>query len=162
LLNNPHDIPALAPLIQREILYRLLTSEQGARLRQIVLADSQAQKIAKAIDWLKQNYALPLRIETLARSVNMSPSSLHHHFRSVTAMSPLQYQKQLRLQAARRLMLSEMLDAATAGHRVGYESASQFSREYSRMFSAPPLKDIARLREIQLVPTFGKEAVSEM
>ncbi len=146
LLENPTDIPILGPLVLREILYRLLLGEQGSRMRQIALADSQTQRIAKAIDWLKQNYVRPVRIETIAREVNMSPSSLHHHFKAVTALSPLQYQKQLRLQEARRLMLSEMMDAATAGYRVGYESPSQFSREYSRLFGAPPLRDVARLR----------------
>jgi AraC-like DNA-binding protein len=147
LLENPHDIPVLAPLILREIHYRLLVGDQSARLRQIALANSQSQRIAKAIAWLKRNYARPLRIETVARELHMSPSSLHHHFKAVTAMSPLQYQKQLRLQEARRLMLSETVDAATAGHRVGYESPSQFSREYSRLFGAPPVRDMARLRE---------------
>jgi AraC-like DNA-binding protein len=146
LLENPQDIPVLAPLILREIHYRLLGGDQGARLRQIALTDSQSQRIAKAIAWLKRNFAEPLRIETIARELHMSPSSLHHHFKAVTAMSPLQYQKQLRLQEARRLMLSETLDAATAGHRVGYESPSQFSREYSRLFGSPPVRDLARLR----------------
>ena len=146
LLENPQDIPLLAPLVLREIHYRLLVGEQGARLRQIALADSQTQRIAKAIAWLKHNYAQPLRIEAIARKLHMSSSSLRHHFKAVTAMSPLQYQKQLRLQEARRLMLSEVMDAATAGHRVGYESPSQFSREYSRLFGAPPIRDMARLR----------------
>lgn len=146
LLESPQDIPVLAPLILREIHYRLLVGDQGARLRQIALADSQSQRIAKAITRLKRNYAQPLRIEAIARELHMSPSSLHHHFKAVTAMSPLQFQKQLRLQEARRLMLSEVMDAATAGHRVGYESPSQFSREYSRLFGAPPVRDMARLR----------------
>jgi AraC-like DNA-binding protein len=136
----------LAPLILREIHYRLLAGDQGGRLHQMVLADSQSQRIVRAIAWLKRNYARPLRIEAIARELHMSPSSLHHHFKAVTAMSPLQYQKQLRLQEARRLMLSEMVDAATAGHRVGYESPSQFSREYSRLFGEPPVRDLARLR----------------
>ncbi|MCW5625691.1 MAG: AraC family transcriptional regulator [Burkholderiales bacterium] len=146
LADTPQDAPILAPLIHREILYRLLFDEQGGRLRQIGLDDSHAQRIAKAISWLKHNFSQPLRIETMARHVNMSPSSLHHHFKAVTAMSPLQYQKQLRLQEARRLMLTEVADAATAGHRVGYESPSQFSREYSRLFGEPPVRDVARLR----------------
>jgi AraC-like DNA-binding protein len=146
LLESPQDIRMLAPLALREILYRLLTGEQGARLRQIALANSQAQRIAKAVNWIKHNYAQPLRIETIAREVHMSPSALHHHFKAITAMSPLQYQKQLRLHEARRLLLGEVLDAATASYRVGYESPSQFSREYSRLFGAPPLRDIARLR----------------
>jgi AraC-like DNA-binding protein len=146
LLDAPHDIPLLAPLIEREILYRVLCSPQGAMLRHIGIADSQGQRVAKAIHWLRQHYAKPLRIDHIAREVHMSASALHHHFKAVTAMSPLQYQKQLRLQEARRLMLSEVLDAASAGHRVGYESPSQFSREYSRMFGAPPLRDVERLR----------------
>lgn len=146
LLESPQDIPVLGPLILREIHYRLLLGDEGGRLRQMVLADSQSQRIVKAIAWLKRNYARPLRIEAIARELHMSSSSLHHHFKAVTAMSPLQYQKQLRLQEARRLMLSEMVDAATAGHRVGYESPSQFSREYSRLFGEPPVRDMARLR----------------
>lgn len=146
LLDAPQDIALLAPLIIREIHYRLLRSDQGGMLRHIGVADSQGHRVAKAIGWLRQNYREPLRIENIARQVHMSPSSLHHHFKAVTAMSPLQYQKQLRLQEARRLMLTEVLDAATAGHRVGYESPSQFSREYSRMFGAPPLRDVERLR----------------
>jgi AraC-like DNA-binding protein len=115
-------------------------------LRQIAAEDGQAQRIAMAIHWLKQNFARPFGIETLAREVHMSPSALRHHFKAVTAMSPLQYQKQLRLQEARRLMLGEALDAATAGYRVGYESPSQFSREYRRLFGAPPQRDLAVLR----------------
>jgi AraC-like DNA-binding protein len=146
LLEAPQDIPLLAPLVIREILYRLLRSGQGGMLRHIAVADSQGHRVAKAIGWLRSNYHQPLRIEHIAREVHMSPSALHHHFKAVTAMSPLQYQKQLRLQEARRLMLSEVVDAATAGHRVGYESPSQFSREYSRMFGAPPLRDVERLR----------------
>jgi AraC-like DNA-binding protein len=146
LLETPLDIPVLAPLVLREILYRLLIDEQGARLHQIALANSQTQRITRAINWLKLNYAQTLRIEDIAREAHMSPSGLHHHFKAVTAMSPLQYQKQLRLHEARRLMLGEDVDAATAGFRVGYESPSQFNREYSRMFGAPPLRDIVRLR----------------
>ena len=146
LLETPQDIPILAPLVVREILYRLLRSEQGGRLQRVAVADSQAQRVAKAIGWLKRNYAQTLRIEALARDVHMSPSALHHRFKAVTAMSPLQYQKQLRLQEARRLMLGELTDAATAAYRVGYESPSQFSREYSRLFGAPPSRDVARLR----------------
>ena len=148
LLDAPHDIPLLAPLIEREILYRVLCSPQGAMLRHIGIADSQGQRVAKAIHWLRQHYAQPLRIDHIAREVHMSASALHHHFKAVTAMSPLQYQKQLRLQEARRLMLSEVMDAASAGHRVGYESPSQFSREYSRMFGAPPVRDVERLRNL--------------
>jgi len=146
LLDAEQDIPILAPLIQREIVYRLLTGDQGARLRQIAAAGSQSQQIARAIEWLKGNFAEPLRIDDLAGRASMSTSTFHHHFRSMTALSPLQYQKQLRLQEARRLMLSERLDAATAAFQVGYESPSQFSREYSRQFGAPPLRDVASLR----------------
>lgn len=149
LLDAPEDIPALAPLARREILYRLLKSEEGYRLRQMATAHSQAKRIAKAIEWLKSHYVEPLRIEHVASEANMSASSLHHHFKAITAMSPLQYQKQLRLQEARRLLLSEAVDAATAGHRVGYESPSQFSREYSRLFGAPPGRDLRHLRQFQ-------------
>ncbi len=147
LMDTPEDIPILAPLIKREIVYRLLMNGPGARLRQIALQDSQTQRIAKAIMLLRQNFDQPLRVEAIARDVHMSVSSLHHHFKAVTAMSPLQYQKQLRLQEARRLMLIDMTDAATAAHRVGYESASQFSREYSRLFGAPPFRDTRRWRD---------------
>jgi AraC-like DNA-binding protein len=149
LLDAPGDIPALAPLFEREVIYRLLKSEQGWRVAQMCTVHTQAQRIGKAIGWLKKHFAEPLHIEAFARDVNMSPSSLHHHFKAVTAMSPLQFQKQLRLQEARRLLLAEGVDAATAGHRVGYESASQFSREYSRLFGAPPARDLRRLRELQ-------------
>jgi len=148
LLEVTEDIPILAPVIQREIIYRLLVGEQGARLRQIAAAGSQSNQIARAIDWLKGNFAQPLRIDDLATQVNMSPSTFHHHFRSLTAMSPLQYQKTLRLNEARRLMISERLDAATAAFHVGYESPSQFSREYNRMFGAPPLRDVMKLRQV--------------
>jgi AraC-like DNA-binding protein len=148
LLDTPADIPVLAPLIERELLYRLIVSEQGTRLRQIAMSGSQTQQISRAVDWLRQHYTTPLRINELARTVNMSVSSLHHHFKAITAMSPLQYQKLLRLQEARRLLLTEQCDAASAAHRVGYESPSQFSREYSRFYGAPPLRDVAQLREL--------------
>jgi AraC-like DNA-binding protein len=147
LLAEPKDIPILAPVIQREIFYRLLVGDQGARLRQMASAGSQSQQIARAIDWLKGNFTRPLRIDDLAAQVNMSTSTFHHHFRAVTAMSPLQYQKWLRLSEARRLMLAEKQDATTAAFRVGYESPSQFSREYGRMFGSPPLRDIMSLRQ---------------
>ena len=146
LLDEPRDISILAPIIQREIFYRLLVSDQGARLRQIASAGSQGNQIAQAIDWLKGNYNKPLRIEDMAAQAYMSPSTFHHHFRELTAMSPLQYQKWLRLNEARRLMLAERFDAATAAMQVGYESPSQFSREYSRLFGQPPLRDISALR----------------
>ncbi len=145
LLNEPESIPILAPLLQREITYRLLISEQGALLRQIALAGSRSNQISRAIAWLKSNYSKVLRIEDLASLSGMSTSTFHHHFRSLTAMSPLQYQKWLRLHEARRLMLTERQDAATASFQVGYESPSQFSREYSRLFGAPPLRDVKNL-----------------
>jgi AraC-like DNA-binding protein len=148
LLAAPQDIPILAPLIQREILYRLLVGEQGARLRQIASVGSQSHQIAQAIAWLKRHYTLPLRIEDLAAQAHMSPSTFHQHFRALTAMSPLQYQKWLRLHEARRLMLTERLDATTAALQVGYASPSQFSREYRRVFGAPPLRDITSLRHM--------------
>jgi len=147
LLAEQQDIAILAPIIQREIIYRLLVGDQGARLRQIASAGSQSHQIARAIDWLKGHFARPLRIDDLATHVNMSTSTFHHHFRTLTAMSPLQFQKSLRLNEARRLMLTERLDATTAAFQVGYESASQFSREYSRIFGAPPLRDITNLRQ---------------
>jgi AraC-like DNA-binding protein len=147
LLDEPDDIPILAPLIQRELLYRLIMSDQGERLRQIASAGSPGNQTTRAIGWLKAHFAEPLRIEDLAARSQMSPSTFHHHFRSLTAMSPLQYQKWLRLSEARRLMLAERLDAATASVRVGYESPSQFSREYRRLFGAPPSRDIASLRQ---------------
>lgn len=147
LLDEPAAIDILAPLIQREIHYRLLMSDQAPLLRQIASVDSQGHRIAKAIDWLKTHYHSALRIEELADKVQMSPPTFHHHFRQLTSMSPLQYQKWLRLNEAKRLMLNEHLDASSAAFKVGYESPSQFSREYSRLFGAPPRRDIASLRE---------------
>ena len=146
LLDAPADAPALAPLVQREITYRLLTGEVGWRLRQIATAEGQGHGVARAIALLRQRYTEPLRIEDLARAAAMGVSTLHHHFKALTGMSPLQFQKQLRLAEARRLMLAERLDASTAAYRVGYESPSQFSREYSRQFGAPPMRDIAGMR----------------
>lgn len=146
LLEEPDAIEVLTPLIKRELHYRLLMSDQGALLRQIASVDSQSFRIAKAIDWLKLNYASPLRIEDLAAKVQMSTPTFHHHFRQLTAMSPLKYQKWLRLNEAKRLMLNEHLDASSAAFQVGYESPSQFSREYSRLFGAPPKRDIEELR----------------
>lgn len=146
LLANPRDLPILAPMAEREILYRLLVGADETRLLQIAQADSKLHQINRAIGWIKQHFAEPFSIETLASEARMSASALHHHFKSVTAMSPLQYQKQLRLQEARRLILLQGSDAATAGHQVGYESPSQFSREYSRLFGAPPLRDATRLK----------------
>lgn len=147
LLDEEQDIPILAPVIQREIYYRLLVGDQGGRLRQLAAMGSQSQQVARAISWLRENFSQPLRVNELAEMANMGTSTFHHHFRSMTALSPLQYQKQLRLQEARNLMLSERLDAATAAFQVGYESPSQFSREYNRMFGAPPVRDISNLRQ---------------
>jgi len=147
LVRTPQDVELLAPLAVREIYIRLLKSPEGARLAGIGRADAHVGRVAKAIAWLKENHSQPLRIDDLARRVHMSASSFHQHFRDLTAMSPLQYQKQLRLQEARRLMLAEGTDAATASHRVGYESPSQFSREYARQFGSPPVRDIQRLKQ---------------
>lgn len=150
LLKDEKDIPILAPVIQREIVYRLLVGDQGERLRQIATAGSQSQQISKAIGWLKHNYSQAVSMDELAMEANMSTSTFHHHFKALTALSPLQYQKQLRLQEARRLMLADRMDAANAAFQVGYESPSQFNREYSRMFGAPPLRDISKLRQVSL------------
>lgn len=146
LLDSPMDARMLAPLIQREILYRALVGEMGPRMREFVSADSQSHRISRVIAVLKHRFAEPLRVRELAEQVNMSESALFHSFKQVTRMSPLQFQKQLRLHEARRLMLSEGLEAATASYRVGYESPSHFSREYSRMFGAPPRADVSKLR----------------
>jgi AraC-like DNA-binding protein len=146
LLRTPQDIPFLGDLIQREIIYRILRSAEGARLRSIATLGEQSHRTARAIAWIRANYAKPLRVEDLAEVAGMGVSTLHHHFRSLTAMSPLQYQKQLRLQAARGRMLMDGLDAASAAFEVGYESASQFNREYSRFFGQPPKRDIRTLR----------------
>lgn len=146
LLEAPQDIPAMAPLIEQEILYRLLTGPHGATLLRMASIDSPGNKIAKAIAWLREHYARPLRIEELASHVGMSESSLHHHFRAIASMTPLQYQKLLRLHEARRLMLVERLDVGSAGYRVGYQSPSQFSREYSRLYGLPPLRDLENAR----------------
>lgn len=146
-LAQPRDAELLAPLVVDEILIRLLRSSIGVRVAQMGFAESSVHRIAKAISWLRANFSQPMKVEELAELVHMSVSSFHEHFRSVTSMSPLQYQKVLRLQEARRLMLSAMTDASTACQRVGYLSASQFSREYSRFFGSAPGKDIARLRQ---------------
>ena len=147
LLADEKDIPILAPVVQREIIYRLLVGDQGDRLRQIATSGSQSQQIAKAIGWLSSNYSQAVSMDDLASQANMSSSTFHHHFRTLTALTPLQFQKQLRLREARRLMLAERMDAANAAFQVGYESPSQFNREYNRMFGAPPLRDITRLRQ---------------
>src|SRR5271163_761159 len=146
LLDTPQDIPFLSSLIQREIIYRILRGPEGARLRAIATLGDQSHRTAKAIAWIKTKYAKPVRVEDLAKIAGMGVSTLHHHFRELTAMSPLQYQKQLRLQAARGRMLVDGLDAASAAYEVGYESASQFNREYRRFFGQPPMRDIRALR----------------
>ena len=146
LLDSPQDAAVLAPLARREIFYRVLTGELGPRLRALSAAESHTQRIGRAIELLKRRYAEPVRIDDVAQAAAMSASSLHQHFKQVTSMSPLQYQKMLRLHQARQLMLSDGLDAAAAGHRVGYESPSQFSREYRRLFGAPPKADAAVVR----------------
>ncbi|MBV9390158.1 MAG: AraC family transcriptional regulator [Chroococcidiopsidaceae cyanobacterium CP_BM_ER_R8_30] len=146
LLNTPQDIPMLAPMTIRETYYRLLMGEQSESVRQIATSGSSMQRIAEAIKRIKSDFAKPMRIEELAAQARMSTSSFHQHFKQVTSMSPLQYQKQLRLLEARRLMLAEDFDANHAAYQVGYESPSQFSREYSRLFGAPPMRDIERLR----------------
>ena len=146
-LGKPGDAELLAPLVMDEILIRLLRSPIGVRVAQMGFAESSVQRVAKAISWLRANFSQPMKVEDLAEMVNMSPSSFHEHFKSVTSMSPLHYQKVLRLQEARRLMLSTMMDAGTASHRVGYLSPSQFSREYSRFFGSAPTRDIAKLRQ---------------
>ena len=146
-LARPGDTELLAPLVMDEILIRLLRSPIGARVAQMGFAESSLHRITKAISWLRANFSQPMKVEELAEMVNMSVSSFHEHFKSVSSMSPLHYQKMLRLQEARRLMLSNLMDAGTASQRVGYLSASQFSREYSRFFGSAPARDIARLRQ---------------
>lgn len=146
LLDVPQDIPFLGNLIQREIIYRLLRGSQGKHLRAIATLGEQSNRTAKAVAWLRDNYVKPLRVEELASVAQMGVSTLHHHFRSLTAMSPLQYQKQLRLHTARVHMLANGLDAASAAFEVGYESASQFNREYRRFFGQPPMRDIKARR----------------
>jgi len=148
LLDEPTLAPRLAPLIQQEIVIRLLTGPHGPQLLHLVTAGSPSQQIAKSVAWIKKNFAEPLRIDDVADRAHMSPSTFRQHFRALTGVSPLQYQKQLRLQEARQLMLNEHLDAGSAAGRVGYESPSQFSREYSRLFGAPPQRDVTRLREV--------------
>lgn len=149
LLDTPADISVLAPLVEREILYRLLCGPQGALLRQAAREDSRLAQVRQAIGWIRDHYDRPLRIEALCALAGMSPASFHRHFRAATAMSPLQYQKSLRLQQARRLLVTST-EAARAAYAVGYESASQFSREYTRMFGLPPARDAVRLRETGL------------
>ena len=148
LVDAPTDARVLAPLVMREIVYRLLAGEQGDRLRQIATLGGHMHRIAKAINRLRDNFDRPLRIESLAQELGMSVSGFHHHFKEVTAMSPLEFQKQLRLQEARRLMLGEGFDATSAGYRVGYNDVSHFTREYKRLFGEPPMRDVERLRGV--------------
>lgn len=148
LVSNPHEYRILGPLVIREMIYRLLTGAQGNRLRHLAMLGGQAHRMARALELIRDNFNKPLKIEEIAKELRMSVSGFHAHFKSVTAMSPLQYQKQLRLQEARRLMLSERLDAAQAGYRVGYEDASHFSRDYKRTFGEPPIRHVEQLREV--------------
>jgi AraC-like DNA-binding protein len=152
LLDTPEDIPFLSHLIQREIVYRILRTPQGERLRAIATTGDLSHRTARAIAWLRANFAKPLHMEELASVARMGVSTLHHQFRALTAMSPLQYQKQLRLQTARQRMLMDGLDATSAAYEVGYESISQFSREYSRFFGQPPIRDIKSLRDAKVLP----------
>jgi AraC-like DNA-binding protein len=153
LLDHPADIPFLSKLIEREIVYRLLQTPQGVHLRAIATVGDQSHQTAKAVAWLRANYAKPLRVDELASIANMGTSTLHHHFRALTALSPLQYQKQLRLVAARERMLIEGIDAASAAFQVGYESPSQFSREYKRFFGQPPMQDVKARRSSEATGT---------
>jgi AraC-like DNA-binding protein len=148
LVDSPRDYGVLAPLAAREIVYRLALGDQGRRLRQIAVIGGRAHRMARAIELLREDFDKPLRIAGLARQLGMSVSGLHHHFKAVTAMSPLQFQKQLRLQEARRLLLAGDVDAATAGYQVGYDDPSHFSREYKRHFGQPPMRDVERLRGV--------------
>ena len=145
LLAHPEDVIALAPLVKQEIFYRLLVSEQGPRLRQITSAENHSYQIGRAIDWLKDNFRRPFKVEDLAAQAGLSTSAFYNHFRSMTAMSPLQFQKRMRLNEDRRLMFTEHVDASTAAYDVGYESPSQFSREHRRLFGAPPMRDVRNL-----------------
>ena len=147
LLGKPEDSAVLAPLLQREILYRLWRSEQGEQLERMAQSDGNASGVVKAVIWLKENFDKPFSIKLIAQETNMSPSGLHHHFKTLTNMTPLEYQKHLRLQEARRLMLVEALDASAAAYHVGYASRSQFTREYSRLFGAPPFRDVEQIRQ---------------
>ena len=147
LLDTPEDVPFLSHLIQRELVYRILRTPQGERLRAIATRGDLSHRTARAIAWLRINYSKPLHMEELAGIARVGVSTLHHQFRALTAMSPLQFQKQLRLQTARQRMLMDGFDASSAAFEVGYESVSQFSREYSRFFGQPPMRDIKALRE---------------
>jgi AraC-like DNA-binding protein len=146
MLKSPQDSAVLAPLLHQEILYRLVSGPQGTQLERIARTESEAHRISKAVSWLKKNFDQPISVESIAKQANMSPSGLYHHFKALTNMSPLQFQKQLRLQEARRLMLANSMDAASEAYQVGYVSPSQFNREYSRLFGAPPLRDVDQVR----------------
>ncbi|MCT9812349.1 AraC family transcriptional regulator [Acidovorax sp. Be4] len=158
LLSEPQLIASIAPLIQREIMVRLLSGPHGPYLRQLAAAGSPSHQLAQAMAWLKQNFSREVLVNELASRVHMSPSTFRQHFRNLTGMSPVQYQRQLRLQEARQLMLNQALDASTTAARVGYESASQFSRDYSRLFGAPPQRDIRRMQRLSLVEVAASEA----
>jgi AraC-like DNA-binding protein len=147
LLDHPRDIPVLAPMIEREILWLVMSGDQGATVRQLGLADSSLSRVRHVVRWMRERYAEPVRVDELAQQARMSPSAFHRAFHSVTAMSPIQYQKNIRLQEARLRLLANPGDIAATAFAVGYESASQFSREYRRQFGAPPSRDVARLRE---------------
>ncbi len=151
LVERPAEYPVLGPLVVREVIYRLLTGAQGNRMRHLATVGGHAHRMARAVNRLRADFDKPLRIEAVARELGMSVSGFHAHFKAVTAMSPLQFQKQLRLQEARRLMLGEHLDAAEAGYRVGYDDASHFSREYKRQFGEPPMRDVERMRDVAVV-----------
>jgi AraC-like DNA-binding protein len=153
LLDSPHDARFLAPLLKREIVYRLLSGEQRGRIAQVAALGGGTHRVAEALEWLRRDFNRPLRIEEVARALGMSASGFHHHFRALTAMSPLQFQKHLRLQEARRLMLGEGLDAASAGFRVGFDDASYFNREYKKLFGEPPMRDVERLRQATSIRT---------
>jgi AraC-like DNA-binding protein len=153
LLDSPAEAPILLPLIMREMVYRLLMGEQGVRLRHLATLGEGSSPIARAVERFRQDFDRPLRVEQLAHELGMSVSGFHQHFKAVTALSPLQFQKRLRLQEARRLMLSEDLDAASAAYRVGYQDASHFNREYKSLFGVPPMRDVQRLREAALSQT---------
>ena len=148
LVERPAEFRALAPLVVREIVYRLLSGGQGGRMRHLATDGGHAHRMVRAVDKLRKNFDKPLRIEAVAKELGMSASGFHAHFKAVTAMSPLQFQKSLRLQEARRLMLGGNLDAAEAGYRVGYEDPAYFSRDYKRHFGEPPMRDVERLREL--------------
>lgn len=147
LLDHPRDIPVLAPLIEREILWLIMSGDQGATVRQLGLADSSLSRVRHVVHWMRERYAEPMRVDELAQLARMSPSAFHRAFHAVTAMSPIQYQKNIRLQEARLRLLANPSDVASTAFAVGYESASQFSREYRRQFGAPPTRDVAQLLE---------------